>query len=306
VLRRARFRFRCAQGQVLALTALGMVGICGIAGFVVDVGSWYQTQRQEQAIADASALAAVRNLPGNQAQASADAQSYATKNGGSSPTISYSTKYMAGDTITVSASTTAPSYFLKALGIGSQTVSASATATAENLQSANGAMPFGVINTQPQLSGSGCPCYGSGNPATLSLGTTGPGGFGIINIDGSRGGTSPGTLAGWIQNGCTCSTSAPVWLYSDPGAKFNSSLVKGAMNAMIGHNLLFPVYDTVTGNGANLQYRVIGWSVFYMTSWAAQGSSGSINGYFVKMDWSGTTTTSSSNYFGATGAVLTG
>ena len=135
-----------------------MVAICGIAGFAIDVGAWYQAQRKTQAVADASAIRAVKNLPGSQTQATSDAQSYTTKNSGSLSNVSYSTKYMGGDTVTVTA--TAPSTFLKVLGIGSANVSATATATAENLQTANGAMPFGVINTQPQLSGSGCPCYG--------------------------------------------------------------------------------------------------------------------------------------------------
>src|SRR5579862_9605038 len=133
---RERGREEC--GQVLVLAAVGMVAICGLAGFAIDVGSWYQAQRKQQSIADAAALAAVRNLPGDQAQATADAQSYASKNGGSAPTISYSTKYMSGDTITVTASASAPSYFLQALGIGPATVTGTATATAENLQTANG------------------------------------------------------------------------------------------------------------------------------------------------------------------------
>ena len=44
-----------------------------------------------------------------------------------------------------------------------------------------------LINTQPKLSGPSCPCSGTSN--TLDLSKVGPGGFGIINIDGSSGGT---------------------------------------------------------------------------------------------------------------------
>ena len=297
-------RLRPQRGQVMVFAAIGMVGICGMAGFSIDVASWYQTHRKVQSVADAAALAAVKNLPGQQSQATSDANTYAGKNSGTLSTISYSTKYMSGDTITVTSSATAPAYFLKVLGINPANVAATATATAENLQTATGAMPFGVINTQPQLSGSGCPCYGVST--SLSLGKVGPGGFGIINIDGSRGGTGPGTLASWIQNGCSCSQSAPVWLYSDPGAKFNSSQVQGAMNAMIGHDLLFPVYDSTQGNGANLQYHVIGWSAFHLTAWSAQGNSATMTGYFTKVDWAGGGTTSTSNYFGATTSVLSG
>ena len=68
---------------------------------------------------------------------------------------------MANDTVTVQSATIAPATFLKVLGITSANVKASSTVRAENLQSATGAAPFGVINTQPELSGSGCPCFGT-------------------------------------------------------------------------------------------------------------------------------------------------
>src|SRR5579859_3646563 len=296
---------RSQRGQVMVLAAIGMVGICGIAGFAIDVSSWYQAQRKVQSVADASALAAVKNLPGGQSQASSHANSYASKNSGTLSSISYSTKYMSGDTVTVTASATAPSYFLKVLGISSANVSASSTATAENLQSANGAMPFGVINTQSQLSGSGCPCYNV--PTSLSISKVGaPGGFGIVNVDGSSGPASPGTLASWITSGCNCQTTAPKWYPGTPGARFNSSQVQNAMNTVIGKTELFPLYDQVTGSGANITFHVIGWSAFTITSWSGRGSSATINGYWVKADWAGVGTTSPSNYFGVTTSVLTG
>lgn len=305
ILDKALARLRQQRGQVLALAAMGMVGICGMAGFSIDVASWYQTHRKVQSVADAAALAAVKNLPGSQSQASSDAQTYASKNGGTLGTISYSTKYMSGDTVTVTATATAASYFLKVLGVNSANVSATSTATAENLQSANGAMPFGVINTQSQLSGSGCPCYNVATTLTISkIGA--PGGFGIVNVDGSSGPASPDTLANWIRNGCSCQTSAPQWYGGTPGARFNSSQVQSAMNSVIGKTELFPVYDQVTGNGANITFHVIGWSAFTITGWSGRGSSATISGYWVKADWAGVGTTSASNYFGVTTSVLTG
>jgi Flp pilus assembly protein TadG len=289
----------------MVLTAVGMVAVCAVAGFAIDVASWYQTQRKMQSVADAAALAAVKNLPGNQALASSDAATYAAKNNGSLATTAFSTKYMSGDTITVTASATAPSYFLKVLGINSANVTATSTATAENLQSANGAMPFGVINTQPQLTGCGGPCYNVSTSLTIAK-VGAPGGFGIVNVDGSSGPASPGTLANWIANGCNCTTSAPQWYPGTPGARFNSSQVQTAMNGVIGKTELFPVYDQVTGNGANVTFHVIGWSAFTITGWSGRGSSATIAGYWVKADWAGAGTTSPSNYFGVTTSVLTG
>ena len=298
-----RFR-RDERGQVFALAAISMVGMCGMAGFAIDVGSWYQAHRKQQAIADAAALAAAGDLPASTSQATSDAQIYASKNGGSASTIAYSTTYMSNDTITVQASQTVPSTFLKVLGINSATVKATSSARAENLSTAWGAAPFGIINTQPELVGPGCPCFGV--PTTLLISKVGPGGFKVINVDGSSGPASPDTLASWILNGCNCSTAAPRWLYGSPGARFNSSQVQGAMNAMLGHNLLFPVYDQVQGNGANLQYDVIGWAGFNLTGWSGRGSTATIFGSFVKVDWEGTGTSDTSTYFGATTSRLVG
>jgi hypothetical protein len=285
----------------MVLAAISLVAICAMAGFAIDVGVWYQAHRKQQAIADAAALAAAGDLPANTSQATTDANAYAARNGGSASSISFSTQYLANDTITVQAQNTVAAYFLKVIGINSTTVKATAVARAENLGAAYGSAPFGVINTQPELA---CQCWGV--PTQLTVGKTGPGGFDLINIDGSRGGTSPGTLAQWIQYGCSCTTTAPTWLYGDPGAKYNSSQVQGAMNAMIGHTMLFPVYDTTQGNGANLQYHIIGFAAFNMTAFDLRGSSGTISGSFVKVDWAGSGTNSGANYFGATTTQLVG
>jgi hypothetical protein len=292
-------------GQVFAFAAVGMVAICGMAGFAIDVGHFYQAHRQQQAIADSAALAAATDLPASTSTASSDASAYAAKNGGAVTSIGFSTTYMANDTVTVTAKKTVSTSFLKVVGISQANVGASATVVAETLQKAYGAAPFGVIKTQPELGGPGCPCFGV--PTTLDeTKGPGPGGFGVINVDGSKGGTSPGTLASWIQNGCSCSISAPVNLYSDAGAKFNSSQVQGAMNSAVGRTLLFPVYDSTSGGGANLTYHIIGWTGYHITGWSAKGTAAVITGYFEHVDWEGSGTSNTTDYFGATNERMIG
>lgn len=301
-----RRRLRADEsGQVFVLAAVGMVAVVAMAGFAIDAGAFYQAHRKQQAVADAAALAAAGDLPASTSQATADAQSYAAKNGGSVASISFSSTYMTNDTVTVSATKTVPTAFLGVVGINSATVKATTTVRAENLQTAIGAAPFGVINTQPELGGPGCPCFGVSTTLDETKGP-GPGGFGIINVDGSRGGTSPDTLAGWIENGCNCSQTVPVDLYSDPGAKFNSSQVQSAMDAAVGRTLLFPVYDSTSGNGANLTYHVIGWTGYHVTAWSAQGTAAIITGYFDHVDWEGSGSSQTSNYFGATTSRMVG
>src|SRR4029077_5793732 len=120
------------RGQVFAIASIAMVAICGIAGFSIDVGSWYQAQRKQQAIADAPPLAAAWDLPASPSQATTDAIAYAAKSGGtlSVGNVTYSTTYAPNDTVTVKTTATAPSMFLKVLGIGSAGVGAIATAEA--------------------------------------------------------------------------------------------------------------------------------------------------------------------------------
>ena len=298
-------RLRAQRGQVMALTAVGIVGICGMAGFAIDVGSWYQKHRAQQAIADAAALAAAADLPTSTSQATTDAQSNAAKNGVSSGglSVAYTTTYTTNDTVTVQASSTAPSYFLKALGIGSANVRATATATAMPLGAAYGAGPFAVSSTQPQLSGPGCPCYGV--DTTLTVGLVGPGGFEIVNIDGSSGGSGQSILADWILKGCSCTMATNTWLYSDTGAKFNSSEVKAAMDQQIGNILLFPVYDQTSGGGSNMQYHVLAFVGFKITGYKFNGSSGTITGSFQKVTWRGTGGSSSPSAYSATTVQLT-
>src|SRR5579864_9238206 len=216
---RSRLRRRGSSenesGQVFVLVAVSMLALVAMAGFAVDVGAMFKAHRTQQAVADAAALAAAADLPSNTGQASSDASTYAAKNGGAVRSISFSTKYLPDDTVTVQAQANVHTAFAGVVGINTVNVSATSTARAENLSSAWGSAPIGVINTQPELV---CQCLGV--QTTLTLDKTGPGGFDLINIDGSRGGTSPDTLAQWIQYGCACSTSTPVELYSDPGAKF--------------------------------------------------------------------------------------
>jgi Flp pilus assembly protein TadG len=297
-------RLHSERGQALVLVAVGMVAVCAMAGFSIDLSVWYRAQRKQQSIVDAAALAAASSLPTNTGEATTAALDYALKNGGSASLITYSTRYLSNDTVTVQAQATVPAYFLKALGFNSTTVTATAVARAANLGAAYGVAPFAVSNAQPELAGPGCPCFGI--TTTLELARIGPGGFEIVDIDGSQGATGPGTLAGWIVRGCSCTTAAPVWLFGDPGAKFDSSEVKDAMDHMVGHTLLVPVYDETRGTGANLEYHVIGFTGFTFPSFRFSGILGTVTGHFTKVDWAGSGTNSAGNYFGAITTQLVG
>ena len=275
-----------SRGQAAVLTVLFLTVLLGASAMSLDVGSWFKAKRQLQATADAAALAGAQGLPQGTDAATALAIQYAGDNGGSldASGISFSSDLTPDDTISVQMSAPAPGFFSKLFGLASVTVGAHAAARTDNINEARFAAPIGVNFSHPDLSGPSCPCFDQ--QTTLTLGKIGPGGFDLINIDGSRGGTSPGTLASWMEHGLDAYMPLGNY-YSDPGAKFNGSAMQQALQDNIGKTLLFPVYDTTQGNGANLTYHVIGWVGFYLTGFDARGNNGTIDGYFTNIIWEG-------------------
>ena len=290
---------------MVAIVAVSAVALIAMGAFVMDVGSWIRAHRATQSAADASALAAAQALPDNTTTATTLGLDYAGKNDGgvASGDITYSSYTVANDTVTVTAKRTAPGFLSRVIGISSVNLKATAVARAYNLASPMYAAPFGISKSEPFLSGGGCPCYGT--PTTFDLNKAGPGGFKVIDIDGSSGGIGQTTLASWILGGY----SGPMglgWYYSDPGAKFNPSQVQSAMDARVNSVLLFPIYDATQGTGANMQYRVVGWAGFYVTGWTAQGINATISGYLQKVSWEGQEAPSFTDYYGASVVKLVG
>lgn len=296
------------RGQATVLSLVFLTVLLGMAALVLDIGSWYRADRDTQSTADAAALAGAQALPDSTATASTLASQYASKNGGGLASVSFSSSYGPNDTISVQVKKPAQGIFTKLFGVDSINVGSKASARTALISSAKYVAPIVVKNTHPDLLGTaGCPCFGSGNVTTIPLGKNGaPGAFDLLNLDGSRGGTSPQILADWMLHGYDGYLNIGQY-YSDPGAKFNSSAMQDALTQRIGTVLMFPVYDNLIGNGANAQYHVIGWVGFHLLSFDARGSSGSITGYFTEVIWTGLQATSGSSQppnFGARSVQL--
>jgi Flp pilus assembly protein TadG len=284
-------KIRNNSGQATVVTVVFLVVLLGMAALVLDIGSWYRADRATQSTADAAALAGAQSLPYNTANARTLAVQYANKNGGGvtngDVTIS-SSSYGTNDTVKVQVHRSANGTFTKLFGVNSVGVGAKATARASLMQSAQYVAPIGVNLKHPMLKGTTtCPCFGPGYTTTLPLGKTGaPGSFDLLNIDGSKGGTGGQILADWILHGY--SGYLPIGSYlSDTGAKWNDSLVQNALEQRMHTTLLFPVYDKLSGTGANAVYHVVGWVGFYLTGHEAHGSTGSLTGYFTQVTWDG-------------------
>ncbi|HKI92998.1 MAG TPA: hypothetical protein VJ986_11920, partial [Gaiellaceae bacterium] len=123
-----------------------------------------------------------------------------------------------------------------------------------------------------------------------------PGGFDLVNLDPAAGGTvGSSVLARWIQSGFDQYLSLGGY-QSDPGAKFDSTAVGAALSARLATELLFPVYDTLTGGGSNATYNVIGWVAFHLDGFDdSHGNSQTLTGYFTRVIWEGIQSASNKN-----------
>jgi Flp pilus assembly protein TadG len=142
--------FRGERGQTLPLMVLFVVSLIGITGAVIDVGSWYLSKQHLQAAVDAAALAGASQLPAGWATASSTTGGEFAKNNqpGDSATYANTTDLSQNDSVTVTATRTAPTYFTKIFGFSGITITATAQATVESFQtvtSNQNVMPWGVM-----------------------------------------------------------------------------------------------------------------------------------------------------------------
>jgi hypothetical protein len=108
-----------------------------------------------------------------------------------------------------------------------------------------------------------------------------PGAFGMLNLDGGNGTVGASKEAAWIETGFDKYLGLGKYR-SDPGAKFSSQNVRSALDDRLHTVLLFPVFKTLTGNGQNAEYDIIGWIGFYLTGYDVHGNNATLHGYFTQ------------------------
>jgi Flp pilus assembly protein TadG len=300
------------RGQAVVLMVISLAVLTGMAALVLDVGLWMRTDRRLQATADAAALAGAQKLPTDVAGAKALAQTYANQNGGDvlGANISVTTTYTSNDTISVRAAKTQSGIFSKILGINSANIKADAKARVDSPQQARYVAPMVVYCGHSLIQN----CNGNHTP-TFGVQTTmdydkmgAPGAFGMLNLDNDNGTPGASEEGNWILHGYD--KYLPLGMYrSDPGAKFSSQNVSGALDARVGTVLLFPVFKTLSGTGQNAQYDIIGWIGFYLTKETTHGNDATLEGYFTEYIAQGILAQSGSgapNTFGVRSVQLVG
>jgi len=305
-----------ARGQAAVLTVVFLTALLGMVALVLDVGSWYREQRATQSTADAAALAAAQALPESPADARVLANEYVAKNGGGKREITFSSRVLPNDTVTVRVERDAPGVFAKLFGISSVNVGAKAAARATGLDAARWVAPIVVNIKHPKLNcatdaqGRPVPCYG--DPTELELehmhkpgSGDAAGSFGLINLDtGDTGSAGASTLGTWIARGFDQYMELGKY-NSVPSAMFNDSHIKEALDYRLNDTLLFPIYNKITGSGSGAEYVIVGWVGFTVTNFVATGSTSKVFGSFTQTIWEGIQSQSGANLnFGARAIAL--
>jgi hypothetical protein len=282
-------RHKSSCGQAYVLTILFLVVLLGMAAAVLDVGSWYRAHRALQATVDAAALAGAQALPEDTGEASALASEYATKNGGGTMNLSFSTKVFANDTIKVEGTRPAPGFFSKVFGLDSVTVRTTASARAGYPTQAKYVVPIVVDEKHEKLQCDPNPCSGVTELKYQHLKNNGSpdgsGNFGFINLTG-EGGTGTSDLENWIENGFDQYLGLGDY-DARTGNPFSSSHIEDVLDARIGDILLFPIYRKLSGTGTNAKYQIIGWAAFRLTGIDVKGNNEKLFGEFVGVTWDG-------------------
>jgi Flp pilus assembly protein TadG len=278
-------KVRNERGQALVLTVLALVVLLSMAALVLDVGAWFHQKRQLQATADAAALAGAQLLPDDPGGAQAQAVAYGNKNEGgvAAADVTISSSGSANDTIGVHAKKSNDGIFSRVLGVVSVDIAASAKARVGAPQQALYVAPMVVSCAHPLIQN----CNGGNSPqfkvpTTLDFDPMGaPGAFGMLNLDGQNGTVGTSDEAAWILRGFNKYLGLGDYK-SDPGAKFSSQNVRGALDQRIGTVLLFPVFRVLDGQGQQAVYEIMGWIGFYLQSYTVNGNNAVLNGYFTQ------------------------
>jgi Flp pilus assembly protein TadG len=276
-------RLKSERGQAFVLAAVAMVMCMGMAALVLDVGNWFRDKRRLQGTVDAAALAGAQQLPDNAAGAQSQALSYANQNGGdvAGANIVITSQWQSNDTIAVSGERNDTGIFSGIIGIGGAKITASAKARVGPPVQGLHVAPMVVYCDHPLIQN----CDNNHTPqfnvpTTMDYDPMGaPGAFGMLNLDGENGTVGSSNESEWILHGFDKYLGLGKYK-SDPGAKFSSQNIQGALDDRMHTILLFPVFKTLDGTGQNAQYDIIGWIGFYLTGYDIQGNGATLHGYF--------------------------
>lgn len=192
--------------MVLAFVAIMMIVFMGMAALAIDLGSYWQAQRQVQAAADAGALAGAQDLAAAPGSATADATTYAQSNVPGATVSADATSTT--NVITVNVTSPTPVVFGRFLNLFSQNVSARAVA----------GRTAGTSCSSPVSGSSSCDAIFAKDSTCTDTGISISGGG--LNFNGGIQSNGSASTAGMGNNGVL---SGPLIVGNGTGCAWNGS-----------------------------------------------------------------------------------
>jgi Flp pilus assembly protein TadG len=259
-------------GAVAVIVAVAMVGLLGAVALAVDAGSLYSERAQLQNGADASALAIAQACAADSASTTCVAPTSAAQSLANANTVAGSADVrsvsVSGSTATVTLGKTVPTSFAAALGIMSDDVGASATASWGSVASGPAAVPltFATCVFQSVPLGTAMDLYEHAIGDSSQSCT-----------DAHNGSNLPGGF-GWLDDPTgTCNLASVVTGQSFTAGSRTGNSISGACQTLfakyLGKTVLLPVFDSTAGQGANGSYHIVGWIGFQLLGWRFPGTS---------------------------------
>jgi Flp pilus assembly protein TadG len=311
------------RGQTIVLLVVFMFVLLGFCALAIDVGLWYQDKRAVQANADAAALAGASVLPAswNTAQTTATSQFDKNKQTGDSATVTNTTNLTSNDSVTVTVTRSAPSFFARLLGKSNITIQASAQATVKSitgLAPSNQVMPWAVMQNDytlggsypiytdnshnanngavslPYQSGPNCPTPNGANPYENEInGTLTPCGITLNQTIDVKSGNNTGPTAQGLNERITTWEPFGNIVELVPGSPTPTYTLKEPDSPQL---VLIPVVQNLSGgttwpNGSSAQIKVVGFAWFVIEScgdpanptYCRNSDGGEVNGRFVNI-----------------------
>lgn len=254
------------RGAVIVIVAITMTAVIGAAAFAVDAGGAWESQRRLRTSTDAAALAAAATeAEGDDGCADAAGFFVDANDPDAEMTSCQSHDNGTWGYVTVSAESPVDFQFAGIFGIDGTDVGSTTHAMYGLPTGAKGVRPMGLCrDANAELSAwLNHPDGPTGDSGTIRIGYTNdlgacgnaPGNWGMLGLDGGQ--PSNAKLKEWVQNGYPETVEpSPPNLPGDPGA-FNPS-IDSELSPQVGQKFAIPLYDEVTGQGSNAQFRVVG------------------------------------------------
>lgn len=288
---------RDERGAVAVIVALCSVVLFSFAAYAIDAGRSWESRRHLVTAADAGALAGAKAYAeGSNGCSSAETSVTANHTKATMTTCNPNVADGTAGYITVRAKATLKYAFAQIFGPPSTDIAATTTAEWGIPKSVAGLRPFGLcIEANQQLkdwlahpvgtSPVDRIMYGKEQPTACG---GAPGNWGVVDFDG--GANSNNDTKTWTLSGYPGTVTVGDMVSGDTGALSNSLDAGLSYLKSSGGTFALPVFDTITGNGANAKMHIVAFVLVKLIDYRVTGSQASryLDVVFTKSIVSGT------------------